>query len=720
MSEELLQPDTVDDPLLVCLSMVTQLFSRPVSPVVLKSGLPLPDQRLTPLLFLRAAERVGLSGRFLKKPLGSISPLMLPCVLLLQNNHACVLVGLSDPDRAEVLFPETGMGSVLLEMSRLEQDYQGGALFVRPSYHAGFSAPEGSKRMPGRGWFWREVARSWHDIFQVVVASVVINLLVLAVPFFVMTVYDRVVPNQAVETLWVLVIGVSMAVFFDFVLKELRGHFIDAMGRNLDVLLSSRIFEKILSLAPGHGVASPGALANRIRSFEFLRDFFSSATLVAFVDLPFALLFIVLMAYLGSLKIAMIPLLASFIMLLLGLFFQGPLLRAVQSYYDDTSEKQGFLVESLGQLETIKFLNMEGWMLRRWELLVARMSETAGRERLWSQFILSAAGAVAQLSYIGVILTGVYLIMEGELSIGGMMACSILSSRITQPLLQITGILTRWHTARTALNSLNQLMALVEERSPERKLLHKPSLQGRIEFKGCFFRYPGQPDPVFSSLSLAIQPGETVGITGSTGAGKTTLLKLILGHHPVAVGSIRLDGTDTQQMHPAEIRSQLGYMDQDNALFSGTIRDNLLMGYPEAGDARILEVLLQVEALHFVTANPMGLDRQVGHLGQGLSRGERQSLCLARALMDPNKGIILLDEPTASMSIVAEVQCIHNLLVQNRGKTIMIISQSPRVLQQLDRLIVLEKGSVVADGPTTEVMTTKKSVAGQPVKELAP
>ncbi|HIJ83492.1 MAG TPA: type I secretion system permease/ATPase, partial [Magnetococcales bacterium] len=682
MVDEPVRSNDVEDSLLVCLSLVTQLFNRPVSPVVLRSGLPLPGQRLTPALFLRAAEKVGFSGRFLKKKMQDITPWMLPCVLLLENQKACVLVEWAQPDRASVLFAETGMGVVTLERGQLEKEYRGEALFVRPSYHPGFSSPEGSRKNPSRGWFWREIARSWHDIFQVVIASVVINLLALAVPLFVMNVYDRVVPNQAIETLWVLSIGVSMAVGFDFLLKELRSYFIDAMGRNLDVLLSNRIFEKILSLAPGQVMTSPGSMANRIRSFEFLRDFFSSASLVAFVDLPFALLFIVLIAYLGNVVMALIPLFSAALLILMGIFFQGPLLKAVQSYYDDTSEKQGFLVESLGQLESIKYLNMEGWMQRRWELLVERMSLTAGRERMWSQFILSLAGAVSQLSYIGVILAGVYQIMEGELSIGGMMACSLLNGRIIQPLLQITGILTRWHSARTALHSLNQLMALPEERAADRKMLHKPDLRGHIELKNSFFRYPGQSDPVFSSLSLVIRPGEKVGITGSTGAGKSTLLKLVMGHLPVIAGSIRLDGTDSQQVHPAQLREQLGYMDQDNTLFAGNVRDNLLMGYPEATDVRLLEILEQVEALNFVTANPMGLDRPVGPMGQGLSRGERQSLCLARTLLNPNKVVLMLDEPTSAMSVVVENRAVQNLLAMYRDKTIIIVSQSPRVLQQ--------------------------------------
>ncbi|MBF0108018.1 MAG: type I secretion system permease/ATPase [Magnetococcales bacterium] len=715
------RPRDLPDPLLACLSLLTQLFNRPVSPVVLRAGLPLDAHRLTPPLFLKAAQRVGMAGRFLKKELDDISPLMLPCVLLLDNDTACILVERPHPDHAAVLFPETGMGIVNLDASQLKKIYRGEALFVRPSYQTRFSPPDGSRKSSTQGWFWKEIIRSWYDIFQVVIASVVINLLALAVPLFVMNVYDRVVPNEAVETLWVLAIGVSLAIGFDFILKELRTYFIDAMGRNLDTLLSNRIFEKILSLIPGQATVAPGAMANRIRSFEFLRDFFSSASLVAFVDLPFSLLFIILIAYLGGVTMAMVPLGGAVMVILLGLFFQGPLLKAVRTYYEDTSEKQGFLVEALGQLETIKFLNMEGWMQRRWELLVDRMSMTSGRERLWSQFILSLAGVVGQLSYIGVIMIGVHRIMIGELSIGGMMACSLLNGRIIQPLLQITGILTRWHTARTALHSLNQLMSLAEERAPERNMLHKPDFQGSIELKNCFFRYPGQSDPVFSSLSLAIHAGEKVGITGSSGAGKTTLLKLIMGYHPVAAGSIRLDGTDSQQVHPAEIRSQIGYMDQDNIMFSGTLRDNMLLGWPEASDEGIMEVLQQVEAAPIVAANPMGLDRPVGTQGQGLSRGERQCLCLARTLLDPNRVVILLDEPTSAMSVVVENRAIQNILHHHKERTIIIVSQSPRVLQQLDRLIILEKGAIIADGPTMEVLTQKKtSPPPVPEKVTAP
>lgn len=703
--------DGIADPLLECLALVTRLFNKPHSTTSLISGLPLPDGYLTPSGFLNAAKRVGLSGRFLKISLSAISPLTLPCVLLLQDRKACVLVGWSQDKKWNVLFPETASGAVELEQTQLEEIYEGHTLFIRPTYQFDQSQPKASS--VEKGWFWKEIAHHWYSIFQVVAASIFINLLALATPLFVMNVYDRVVPNKAEETLWVLAIGVSVALFFDFLLKNLRYFFVDATGRTLDTLFSSQLFEKIVKLGMSNHPGSPGILASRIRSFDILRDFFSSATLAAFVDMPFALLFIGVISYVGGGIMAVIPSVAAVFIILLGLFYQGPLTRMINAYYSQTSQKQGFLIETIQRLETIKSLGMEGNRQNRWDRLVESQSKSASRERRTASFITFLAAVLSQLAYVGIVLVGVYQIIAGEMTMGGLIACSILSGRIMAPLLQITSLFTRLQSARSALTALNQLMATPEERPTNRKLLHKPTIQGDIEFRDLFFRYPNQHNPVLKNLCLRIHKGEKIALFGTFGAGKSSILKLIMGFYPVQAGSVLVDGIDVQQMHPSELREAIGYVGQNNALFTGTIRDNVAMGANHCSDTQIMEALALTRMDSVIRNHPLGLDRFVGYGGMALSDGERQAINLARALLNDQKSILLLDEPTRSLDMASENYFIQQLIPKTTHKTLIVITQSPRFLKWMDRIVVLDKGSIVADGPPEEI-AKKIAAVNQP------
>ncbi|MBF0448464.1 MAG: type I secretion system permease/ATPase [Magnetococcales bacterium] len=705
--------ETISDPLLECLSIITKLFNQPQSLQTLVAGLPMPGNLMNPSFFLRAAKRIGFEGRMIRVPLASISSLTLPCVLLLKDRKACVLVEWSEEGMAEVIFPETAPGATSLSLDVLNERYQGAALFIRPGYQMNLSRPD--MRTQAHGWFWREIAGRWYEISQVILASVVINILTLSTPLFVMNVYDRVVPNHAMETLWVLAIGVSLATTFDFILKNLRYHFIDSTGRNLDTLLSSKIFEKIMRLSLNAQTGSPGALANRVRSFESLRDFFSSATLVAFVDVPFAFIFIALIYYIGGLTLAILPLTAAILIILLGYFYQGPLTRYMSAYYNETNQKQGFIVEIVQQLETIKFLGVEGLMQNRWELMVDSMSQTAARERRTANFITFLSGAIGQVSYIGVIVTGVYRISEGEMTMGGLIACSILNGRVMAPLMQITGIFTRMQMAKVSLTALNQLMLMPEERPPERQLLHRPEIRGDIEFRDVFFRYPGQHDPLLKNLSLDIKTGERIGIIGPFGSGKSSILKLVMGLYPVQAGSVLLDGTDVQQLEPAESRSVIGHVPQDNSLFSGTIRENVSMGGNHLTDREIMRALAITGFDRAIRAHPMGLDRQVGRQGTALSGGERQAVCLARALVS-HKRILLFDEPTSAMDLASESAFIGNLVRVLAGRTLLVVTQRPRILQLMERIIVIDKGMIVADGPQKEVMAKFAQAQQSPQK----
>jgi ATP-binding cassette, subfamily C, bacterial LapB len=696
----------IADPLLECLASVTRLLERPQSPASLSAGLPMPEGFMTPSLFVRAAERAGFSAKLLKIDLSDISAMTLPCVLLLRDKKACVLAGIGKEGGLDVLFPETAPGATRVTADDLNRLYDGYALFVRVRYR--FETPARRRRRTAGNWFWAEIFSNKYAIAQVVAASMTINLLTVAVPLFVMNVYDRVVPNQAVETLWVLAAGVGLVLGFDFLLKNLRYYFIDSTGRNLDTILSSRIYEKILSLRLEHQPESAGGLANRVRSFESLRDFFSSATLVAFVDLPFALLFILVIGYLGGRWIAAIPLASMALIMGLGFLFHGPLLRLMDTTYHNTAQRHGFLVETINRIEAIKYLGIQGLMQRKWDGLVDADARSAMKNRRRASLFLFLAGTISSMTYVSIIVAGAYRVFAGELTLGGLIACSILSSRIMAPLVQISGILARFQHAKVSLKSLTRLMSLPDERQSEQTFLHRPSIAGGIEFRNLFFRYQGQQKAALRNISVVIEPGERVGILGRSGSGKSTFMKLVMGLYRPTGGSVLVDGAEVAQLDPAELRSAIGYVPQEPTLFSGTFRENVGLGTPHACDEEILSALSLTGLEEAVKSHPMGLDRPVGPQGGSLSGGERQAICVARALMG-SKSVYLLDEPSSAMDSAAETVLMQGLNRVLEGRTLVIVTQRLQMLQLVNRLIVLDGGGLVLDGPRDEVMKTLQS-----------
>ncbi|MBF0371099.1 MAG: type I secretion system permease/ATPase [Magnetococcales bacterium] len=702
VADSLNHPEQINDPLLACLAEITRLLNAPRSPVSLAAGLPLEGEGVTPGWLVRAAQQAGFSARLLSLSLADISPLTLPCLLFLEGQKACLLTGWNEADEALVLFPESAPGVTSISREKLAENYIGTALFVRPKPQTDTPRPRGGKHTP-RSWFWPEVGRHGFSIAQVLAASVAINLLGLAVPLFVMNVYDRVVPNQAMETLWVLALGVGLALLFDFALRSLRYYFIDLTGRNLDTLLSARIFEKIMRLGLSQRPGSAGALANRVRSFENLRDFFTSATLVAFVDLPFAGLFILVIGLLGGMQMAAIPLVVALTVILVGLMFQVPLFRRMGSNHQETTRKHGFLVEAIQRLEMIKILGAEGRMQARWERLTDAMSEAAMGERWLASLFQFFATFIAQSAYVGLILVGVYGIARGELTLGGLIACVILGGRVMAPILQIAAVLARLQQARVALGGLNQLMALPEERPPQQQWLHRPTIQGSLTFRQLFFRYPEQTESAIRQLNLSIQAGERVGIIGRSGSGKSTLLKLITALYTPQNGQVLVDGIDVGQLDPAQLRHAVGYAQQESALFSGSLRDNIAMGgsaHPD--DTTLLQALALTGMESLAQRHPSGLDRSVGTQGGNLSGGERQAVSLARALVE-SRPILLLDEPTSAMDLAAERLFIRRLGESLGSRTLLLVTQRTGLLALVDRLIVLDQGRVLADGPRDDV-----------------
>ena len=693
---------TLDDPLTDCLVALSRMFDRPVSSNALRAGLPLVEDRLTPELFERAAARAGLSARLVKRRLPRISPMLMPAVLLLQNEQACVLLEVDREAKiARVLLPETGTGEHEIELEELHQRYIGHAIFVRPEHQLDERAPE-VLDVQSRNWFWGALFRNWRIYRDVLVASLLVNLFALAFPFFVLNVYDRVVPNSAIETLWVLAIGVAIVAGFDLLIRALRAYFIDRAGRRVDMELSARLLEKVLGLKSSSRPASVGGFANNLHEFEGIRDFITSTTITTVIDVPFVAVFLAVIWFIGG-SIVWIPVAGMSLILLYGLGVQWPLRKAVENTFRASSQKNATLVESLAGAETIKALCAEGQIQRTWEQAVSFIAKWGARARLLSASATHFAMFMQHLTTIGLVVYGVHMVAAGGLSLGGLIAVVILGRRSISPMAQLANLATRYHQARAALRTLNRVMDLPVERSGEQSFVQRPVISGKVELQNASFVYPGQETEALRNVSFCIEPGEHVAIIGRMGSGKTTLSKLLLNLYEPSSGAVRIGGTDVRQLDPVDLRRAIGYVPQDVVLFYGTLRDNILMGAPYADDADILRATSISGVSEFVDRHPRGFDMAIGERGAGLSGGQRQSVSLARALLlDPP--LVILDEPTNSMDNRTETHLKSRLTDFLKGKTLVLVTHRSSMLELVDRVIILDNGTVVADGPKENIL----------------
>lgn len=690
-----------DDSLLSCLEIMSRLLNRPMSLAAFKAGLPLVNNRFTPELFVRAASRASISARIVKKKLKDISKLTLPCVLLLKGNKACVLLDILNDNEAEVIFPETGIGSVRIGLEELYLIYEGMSIFAKPVYKYDSRSMDVKINRP-KAWFWGTLSQFWPIYSQVALAALLVNLFAVASPLFTMNVYDRVVPNNAVETLWVLALGIFIIFGFDFLLRMLRVYFVDTAGKSADVILASRIFEKVMGIKMATRPTSAGSFANQLREFETLREFFSSATLVVLVDIPFIFIFILIIYALGGVMAA-VPLVCVPLILLSSFIAQVPLRSWVRKTFKEGAQKHALLVEAIHGIETIKTYGAEGKMQRDWETFVNQTAESSNHTRMIASTAQNLAAFVQNMSYIGTVIFGVYLISNGDLTMGALIACSILNARTLAPLSQVVSILVKLNQSITALQALNKIINLPEERPPGVTFLHRPRLEGNMEFQNVEFNYPGQEINALNGLSLKIKAGEKVGIIGRIGSGKSTIERLILGLYEPQSGSILLDDTDMRQLDPADVRANIGYVPQDIYHFFGTVRDNIILGNDDVDDASLVKAAQVSGVMDFITFHPKGFDMHVGEGGTSLSGGQRQSIAIARALLrDPP--IYVFDEPSAMMDHNSEAKLMMRLRDVMSGKTLILVTHRASLLALVDRLLVIDNGRIVADGPRDQVL----------------
>lgn len=696
--------DAHPDALLECLLVIARHHQLPATQESLRSGLPAAEGGLSPDLLSRAAKRAGLRARLLPTKLNELPNSVCPVLLLLADDAACVYHGRSPDGQLRVSYP--GLVEEILSESpdELEARFTGYALLARPQFRMDASVADAVKLARREGhWFWSAMRAQFPVYRDVLLAALFVNLFAVALPLFTMNVYDRVVPNAAFETLWVLAAGMAVVLIGDLLLRILRSYFIDLAGRRVDIELSSRIMEQTLAMRMEHKPRSVGSFAVNLRSFETLRDFIASATVTSLIDLPFAILFFAVIAWIAW--PILVPVLAG-ISLLMGfaLIMRPRLQRLTESAYQAGAMRNATLIEALTGVETLKSMAAESIMQRKWEDTTRFLAGISVRMRLSAASVTHATVWCQQGVTVCVIITGVYLITAGELTMGGLIASTMLASRSMAPFGQLAGLITNYHNAHISLTSLDELFATPTEHKAEGAFLSREQFKGAIEFKHASFVYPGAETAALRDLSFSISAGERVAILGRIGSGKSTVQKLAMGLYQPTEGEVLIDGIDLRQLEPREYRTAIGYVPQDVTLFQGTLRENIALAHPGLSDAALLSAVERAGLAEFVNRHPRGFDMQISERGDSVSGGQRRCIALARALVhEPN--ILLLDEPTGSMDNSTERVVLDRMRDYAEGRTLLVVTHRNSLLDLVDRIIVMDGGKIVADGPKESVVS---------------
>jgi len=699
------------DALLKCLVTFTKLYHTPFSAEALTEGLPTEEGASTPELFSidkphsnfsRAAKRAGLVSTLIKRDLSDIAPMTLPCILVLRGNNACILESLDIQNQtAKIIHADIPDGEEWISLETLNENYLGFAFLLKKE-HTSSRIHHKPMSNHQEHWFWGTLRYSQSIYRDVLFASILINLFILATPLFTMNIYDRVVPNNATESLWVLSIGIATIFVFDAVLKFLRTYFLEIAGKKSDVIMSSILFEKAMSLNLSNRPKSVGSFASNLREFETLRAFFTSSTIAAFIDLPFVVIFLTVTYLLGGM-IVLAP--VTIIGLLIGyaMLIRGPLQESIKSIYEAAAAKNSVLIESLHNLEAIKSMGTSRYAQYRWEETIGDIADKGLKSKILSHSVSTVSIFLSQMNTVIVLIIGVYLISDQSLTMGGLVAAVILSSRAIAPMGQVAALLVNFEESKTALMNLDAIMQLPVERPKDKQFIHFPSLQGKITFKDVFFTYPEESNPSLNGISFTIDPGEHVGIIGRNGSGKTTIGKLILDLYQPDKGAVLIDDIDIHQIDPVDLRKQISYVPQETTLFQGTLRSNIIYKKPNASDESILKASKIALIDQFVNRHPMGYNMPIGEQGYGLSGGQKQSVSIARAFIE-EAPIVLMDEPSNSLDNTAEQILMQNLKNATEGKTTILITHRSSMMSLVDRLILLDEGKIVMDGPKDKVL----------------
>jgi len=702
------------DYLLDCLVIYTKIHGRPFTAESLTTGLPLEIGKSSPelfsltgskSLFSRAALRAGFKSKIVKLSISEISPLVLPCILLLKAQgqvKACIIESFDDArEHANIILPEMGEVQNKVSLKDLEKEYFGMAIFLKKQLNYEDQTMDLVEHKDNH-WFWGSLGEVKAIYRDVLIASLLINLFVLVTPLFTMNVYDRVVPNAAISTLWVLAIGVLVIYAIDILLKFIRAYFLEVAGRKSDIIMSSIIFEKVLDLKMSSMPKSLGSFANILKEFESIRSFLTASTISLVIDLPFVIFFLVTIYYIAG-NIVLITMLIMLVLVLYTLILKKKLQQSIKDTYSASSSKNGVLIESISAIESLKTLGALGYAQWKWEEATGNIADKSIRTKFLSTSIMTVTGFLVQLNTVAIIIAGVYMISMMELTLGGLIATVIISSRAIAPMGQVASLLANYEHTKASFQAIDTIMNLPVEHPPGKRFVQRPEYRGNIEFKDVTFSYPGADRSSLEDVSFKVNEGESYALVGKIGSGKSTVQKLMMGLYHTEEGSIQIDNIDIKQIDPGDLRKNIAYVSQDIVLFSGTLKENLVYRAPHADDEMILKAAQISGVIDFVNKHPKGFDMPVVERGANLSGGQRQSIAIARAIL-LDSPIVILDEPTSMMDNGTETNIIKRLKAYLEGKTLIVVTHRPSLLKLVENMIVFEDGRLILQGNKDDVL----------------
>ena len=701
----------VENPILDCLAIFCKMSGRPYSKESLISGLPIEEGHSSPVLFSkfsskslfsRAAAKAGFKTRVLKTKIEDINPLVLPCIVLLNGKNpkdelrACILLGFDDEmANARVVLPEAEDVENSVTIEELKKYYFGFSILLKKELR--FDDKQLTVGdVKENHWLWGTMKIVRDTYRDVIIASLLINIFVLATPLFTMNVYDRVIPNDAKDTLWILSIGVLIVYGIDVVLKFLRTYFLETAGKKTDIIASSLIFERVLDLKMSSMPSSVGSMANILKEFESIRSFITSSTISLLIDLPFIILFLITIYYIGGVLVV-VPVVIIIFIVFYTLYAKEKLQNSIKQSYEASSMKNGVLIESLSSIETLKSLGATGYSQWKWEEATSQIADKSISSKTISASITTVTSFLLQLNTVAIIIVGTYLIGEKMISMGALIAVVIISSRAIAPMGQVASLLSTFHHTKVSYKALDDIMNMPVEHPQGKKFVARPEYRGNIEFKNVGFTYPNSDKSILNNLNFRINEGEHIAIIGKIGSGKSTIHKLLLSLYVPNEGAILVDNIDTKQLDPTELRKNIAYVSQDVLLFNGTVKENIVYRLPHIDDEKIIEAATVSGVMDFINKHPKGFDMPVGERGAFLSGGQRQSIAIARAILQ-DYPIVLLDEPTSAMDSSTEAKFIKSIKEYLKGKTMILVTHKTSLLSLADRVIVMEDGQIVLDG----------------------
>lgn len=665
-------------------------------------ALPIDDPQQTQAAknwLLQAMLRRGLSAAWQHMPLAQFGSALMPAVLQLRSGMAVVCQ--RKDNHYSVILPALGDTPVRMTAAELDQAYVGNALLFKQQAIVDNRADD-LISVTGKHWFWHTIWGFKRYIAEAAALSLIINILALSLSLFTMTVYNRVLPNQAYVTLWTMAIGVGIALVFELSARVARAWVLDRAGKKVDLVLGARIYRQVLATRLESRAQSSGAFANIVSSFDMVREFVTSASLTAVADLPFSILFLVVIYIVGG-PLVWVVLGAMIVVTLIALYIQIPMHKHTQATHQLSTTRHGLIVESLDNLETVKALRAEHVLAAKHDAASVQLASLGMQSRQLSSTASTLIQGVQQATTVLLMLWGAHLVGEGVISMGAIIATVMLTGRTLMPISVLSNLAMRFQTARSAMQSLNKVMSAPVERDPSRTYMQASGWKTEIECRNASFKYKPNLPPAIEALDLTIAAGERVAILGRMGSGKSTLLRLLVGLYTPTGGDVTIDGVDVRQIDPSDLRSRMALVTQEPRLMYGSLRDNLLLATPHATDDELLRVAEITGVKQIAARHPLGFGMPVGERGDTLSGGQKQAIALARALLAKPR-VLLLDEPTSGMDMGSERTVLNALRPITHGRTVIIVTHKPALLEFVDRIIIFDDGVKVADGPKETII----------------